>query len=642
MATKTRSSDGCWTCRLRRKKCDEVRPLCNACGALEIDCLYSDDKPDWMDGAEKQKEKADQLKLEVKQRASHRRERRYLQGLEMGLEALEVSHADLQADMQADGSQSPDERQASHISPGPSHALPMGTESSPSSFSRPQDSGSEFSGTQADTGPSSSADTTARDDHHLMSDFEEFDLTMIMTYLDYVFPFLFPFYQPPLLDAGRGWLLSMLRRNKAILHTALSLASYFFNVVLSHATQSHQDCRAHNWDNLQRQQDLAVHALQREMNDIVARGVKNYLSETNQVMASVIQLLTFEVAIANTGNWIMHLDAATELYTEMVKHHGIADGDKFCFAMMLTQLGHKPWEMTPMNHPWSSDQASLRFFTAFLLFYDTLASTALDRPPRLKYLHKPLLADISEEEKRSLPAGEREYALPHIDMHHFLGLQNWVVMCLGEIAALDAWKKEMKKNGSLSMTVLVARAAAIERCLRVRLLALEAPQVQPECNDLANCSNPTHDHDPLIQFGLSGRLQSPLMLKATASISRVWAQAALTYLSVVVSGWQPASPETRHSVALTMQLFSSFPDLTYLRALVWPFTVTGCLAGPELEQTFRDMVAAMGPLQLFGTIREALAIMEHVWANRAQIDSNADSWDLAACFRCLGRPALLV
>lgn len=38
-----RTKTGCITCRDRRKKCDERRPICAACERLKIYCLYRDD-----------------------------------------------------------------------------------------------------------------------------------------------------------------------------------------------------------------------------------------------------------------------------------------------------------------------------------------------------------------------------------------------------------------------------------------------------------------------------------------------------------------------------------------------------------------------------------------------------------------------
>jgi hypothetical protein len=34
----TRSRTGCWTCRTRRKKCDETRPVCRTCAGLDLVC----------------------------------------------------------------------------------------------------------------------------------------------------------------------------------------------------------------------------------------------------------------------------------------------------------------------------------------------------------------------------------------------------------------------------------------------------------------------------------------------------------------------------------------------------------------------------------------------------------------------------
>lgn len=52
-----RSKNGCWTCRLRRKKCPEERPSCSQCNRLGLPCDgYSIDRPKFM------YEKASQLK----------------------------------------------------------------------------------------------------------------------------------------------------------------------------------------------------------------------------------------------------------------------------------------------------------------------------------------------------------------------------------------------------------------------------------------------------------------------------------------------------------------------------------------------------------------------------------------------------
>ena len=61
-----RSKQGCWTCRLRRKKCDEKHPFCSTCESLTITCYGYGSKPDWMDNGEKEKAMANSIKQIVK------------------------------------------------------------------------------------------------------------------------------------------------------------------------------------------------------------------------------------------------------------------------------------------------------------------------------------------------------------------------------------------------------------------------------------------------------------------------------------------------------------------------------------------------------------------------------------------------
>jgi hypothetical protein len=61
-----RSKQGCWTCRLRRKKCDEKHPFCSTCESLTITCYGYGSKPDWMDNGEKEKAMANSMKQIVK------------------------------------------------------------------------------------------------------------------------------------------------------------------------------------------------------------------------------------------------------------------------------------------------------------------------------------------------------------------------------------------------------------------------------------------------------------------------------------------------------------------------------------------------------------------------------------------------
>jgi C6 transcription factor Pro1 len=59
-----RSRTGCFTCRLRRKKCDEGRNACKACKHLGLQCEYK--RPFWWGNSEQRKRQKEAIKLMIK------------------------------------------------------------------------------------------------------------------------------------------------------------------------------------------------------------------------------------------------------------------------------------------------------------------------------------------------------------------------------------------------------------------------------------------------------------------------------------------------------------------------------------------------------------------------------------------------
>ena len=124
-------------------------------------------------------------------------------------------------------------------------------------------------------------------------------------------------------------------------------------------------------------------------------------------------------------------------------------------------------------------------------------------------------------------------------------------------------------------------------------------------------------------------------------VTRVWNHAALLYLHLVVSGWQPASNDVRHHVSQIIDLITNqISPPALLRTMVWPFCIAGCLAEPTHEAHLRETVATLQPPSIFGTLRKALEIMEEVWHNRDTVDT--EYRDFATCFRSQGHLVLLV
>jgi hypothetical protein len=72
----TRSANGCWTCRLRRKKCDEKHPSCDICLSHNLVCDGYDKRPEIMDHGVQEAAYIEILKETVHQSMSRRKRRR--------------------------------------------------------------------------------------------------------------------------------------------------------------------------------------------------------------------------------------------------------------------------------------------------------------------------------------------------------------------------------------------------------------------------------------------------------------------------------------------------------------------------------------------------------------------------------------
>lgn len=64
----TNNFEGCFTCRLRRKKCDEGHPACKACTNLNVKCEYK--RPVWWGTPEQRRQQKERIKTKIKQTKS--------------------------------------------------------------------------------------------------------------------------------------------------------------------------------------------------------------------------------------------------------------------------------------------------------------------------------------------------------------------------------------------------------------------------------------------------------------------------------------------------------------------------------------------------------------------------------------------
>ncbi|KAH0842638.1 hypothetical protein AYO21_08040 [Fonsecaea monophora] len=450
----------------------------------------------------------------------------------------------------------------------------------------------------------------------------DFDVDFLTKYLDYVFPLLFPFYQPGLHETGRSWVLALLRRNKVAFHSAMSLSIYFFIFTLIDTyPEQHGACKIQLWKEVGRQTDRCFEMIQHDIRDLSHRGPQVILIDKARVMESIIQFLIFEVALSRSANWNLHLTPALALFEEIWESTATTASESGLLAALETMAVPLQFGVDPDGcYIWSPEQAGFRFFTGLLVFIDIIASTALEQPPRLLDWH-PLLLDVQDN-------GETDFGKVPIRLSNLMGCQNWVLLAVSQITVLNVWKQNMKKVARLSMIELVDRASQISRSLNDGISSLD--EQASDCGK-ANSLN----FRSYLKPGLSASGRT------STTTTRIWAYAAHLYLAVVVSGWQPSTTEIRVGVAGILALLQSIDSPDHLRTLAWPLCVAGCLCeGPGQQEQFRQCLTRVDKFTLVGGLGEARKIMERVWESRETRDGQ--EWDLAACLRVLGTPALLV
>jgi hypothetical protein len=257
-----RSSTGCWTCRLRKKKCQEERPDCSTCDALQITCHgYSEKKPGWMDGGRSEKAEAERIKRTIK--LNNRQKRK-----------------------------------------AASKPLSSGDRDS-TRFSR-----YEATSPQISNAETTSFTSTSRKDPEPKSeqrrslclgcslksfsnDYNGREATLLMHYLDVVFPLQFRFYQPLVSEGGRGWLLSILLRTRPLYHAALSLSAYHQSASYSGSFVETND---HNLVDLQKHHCLALAELRKHIDRLSLETGSSRIKTRVEILACMICLISFEVS----------------------------------------------------------------------------------------------------------------------------------------------------------------------------------------------------------------------------------------------------------------------------------------------------------------------------------------------------------
>jgi len=402
---------------------------------------------------------------------------------------------------------------------------------------------------------------------------------------------LFPFYDPPFTDGGKGWILELSMSSPIVRQAIIHQSSRFASVM--------QHCDKGDYGPVPTQVGGAFEKLKQALQVILGSDIGQHLRGATRIMMAIMQIRRagiITVSHADCREYLIHaLDILTQLLEcfRDAKEHGYASA----FDAILHALG-PPLQLLPTTSTTvpSAEQSAFRFSSALVIFDDIIASTITGKKPALRDYHNALLDDID----------------PPLNLQPIVGCPSWVLFQIGGVAVLDAWKQQCKQEGDLDVMELVRRASVIQSALECRLLQREMnPPPLAHEND---------NHLPRICAGTSSKSTVAIWQKHLCT--SIWTHAGLLYLCIVVSGWQPTSRQIRHLVLQITELLTKSPlPPALLLSMTWPLCVADCLAEPLQQDSLRHLLAAVQPIGICGTIRSALNIMETMWRSRFSADN---------------------
>ncbi|KAE8448824.1 hypothetical protein EG329_008826 [Mollisiaceae sp. DMI_Dod_QoI] len=570
MAGGSRSRSGCWTCRLRRKKCDERRPGCETCEKLSISCHGYGSRPPWMDGGEQEKAKSAEVRRDIK--SSSRRD------------------AGSVASQPPASIHEPSPRASPTQENGANHRSRNQPQEIKTTLQRDSDQGDrrllnsmlglnvDLAGTwpgsyQANGSNGSSQKVTGGSPGEVEQRqgpiIRERDASLLMYYLDCVFPMQFKMYNPSPLEGGRGWLLSLLLRTPPLYYMSLALAAHCMEVL--EAPNGSDESKGITSAQLA----SALQNLQQYITVFNEQPGPGSLDENIKVLVCIMQMIGFVGFAGGIENWQVHMKGASTIVDRFM--------DVLCSGNSTSHLFQTNRSGSVLSY---EELITVKFLVSIYTWMDIANCVSLGSRSDLGHIHDRLLACDD----------------PPIRLDKVMGCGNAAMILIAKIAELDTWKRHSQKTGKLSMIELVTRATSIEKDLMLALKRI--PKGRCPSTDLS----------------LYGLCRATLSIYADY-VSEAYTLSALTYLHVVVSGPHAELPEIRENVSRSIELFQRLPDPIIARAVYWPVLITGSMALAEEEDLFKRMLTESGVKPVFvGPGWNIIKVLEECWRRRRTKD----------------------
>lgn len=561
-----------------------------------------------MDGADRQRQRASALKEEIKRNAVYKREKARVPN-KVTTDA--VTH---QFDV----------------------LIPQGPLAiKPTTFAEPNDQRSTLNDSSTKTNEPTLIATLPWSHHqHQRTDTLEqasaSELNFVTKYFDFVFPALFPFYQPHIFDSGRAWLLLLLRKNRIAYHAILGLSCYYFTMALSDAEEGteHAVCKQSRWSEVEKETKQCFDSLRADVTalNLSSGNMSITMMERVDLMNSITHIIVFEMMLGKSAPENTHLPAAFTLFADVMGNAEARsvyrDQPQSRFASVLLGIEDPLWTNPgPSNHIWSPAQAGFRFCAGLLIFIDIIASTAIGKLPRLLHYHSDVLAQVDDGLSH---VGDAEIRLSDI-----VGCPNWAVTAIAEVSAAMTWKRT---HSELNQDP--GRREAIEHCHSV--LAKLGDSIILTQSSLAPSATLNRDYHGYFDPNLLDSAPKP---STSSTVALIWGFAARLYFNTTLNEYRLDDPRVQSDIAQVVGLLRNIRR-SQLRTLAWPICVAGCLSMESEESFFIGLLSGSARTHTAGALNDARLIIEKVWQMRLALEDG--QLDLTSCFTILGSPILLV
>ncbi|KAI5920075.1 fungal-specific transcription factor domain-containing protein [Camillea tinctor] len=551
-----RSRTGCYTCRLRRKKCDEGTPMCSACKHLGLVCEYK--RPMWWSNNDARRQHKDDIKMIIKRKKLSEKASHTIQTSDYGVYNPQIlsTHPDFMFNMSPYEIDVKTERQmfvndiptirestvstfsTYHTPPPPGTILPsypLDGEWTEQVYQERRESLTEeslncnfFDFSHGPTMNSRQVDI----------ELDENDQRLLDHFIQFVLPTIFPILETNQHGSvSSDLILPALQNNKGYLHCCLMIAAQHYKATMNIQGEEIDS-------DIMRHRHATILALCEELN-----RDENH----QQILEATLGLIFFQCCVGRYDDslpdipWHQHFQAVNSLVTKLDLPRIVSDPAE--------PLAQTPFNMT---------------LTAWI---DILGATMQGRAPAFAHTYR---------EKHLSTTN------PSLGLRELMGCDDRVMYLISEIACLEA----LKKDGMDDITL----------CQHVHALGDQIGLTE------------IGDNGPKMPINANGSLSPKQLSKNITSAFRL---AARIYLCSLVPGFSPSQGSCVGLVEKLTTVLQHIPagPHGFDRSLAWVYLIGGSVSGTNstFRHFFHERISQLGDAANVGSFGGVASLLQEVW-----------------------------